>query len=157
MSDAVVVQVSSWTIHLEFESPLQGLDCYIAKASSSDNVNQKTWTQNVLIAIVIGGHLQCKLWTHNVTVSWFRRFIGMWQALIGTDPKMWETDLRLVSRWLKCTNSQKYHFALTISLIKSISLAFRLTFLGTHPILSTQTLMGLTTPSVGHVSRNEVL
>ena len=34
-----VVQVSSWTIHLEFESPLQGLDCYIAKASSSDNVN----------------------------------------------------------------------------------------------------------------------
>ena len=53
--------------------------------------------------------------------------------------------------------SQKYHFALTISLIKSISLAFRLTFPGTHPILSTQTLMGLTTPSVDHVSRNEVL
>ena len=185
MSGTVVVQVSSWTIHLEFESPLQGMDCYIAKASSSDNVNHKTWTQNLLIAIVISDHLQCKLWTHkrkgflilqihwDVTsfdwdvwninpkhkqhISSDCRFIGMWQALIGTDPKMWETDLRLVSRWLKCTNSQKYHFALTISLIKSISLAFRLTFLGTHPILSTQTLMGLTTPSVGHVSRNEVL
>merc|ERR1711953_197188 len=32
-------KVSSWTIHLEFESPLQGLDCYIAKASSSDNIH----------------------------------------------------------------------------------------------------------------------
>ena len=41
--------------------------------------------------------------------------------------------------------------------IKSISLAFRLTFPGTHQISSTQTLMGPTTPSVDHVSRNEVL
>merc|ERR1712038_461556 len=32
-------KVNSWTIHLEFESPLQGLDCYIAKASSSDNIH----------------------------------------------------------------------------------------------------------------------
>jgi len=32
-------KVTSWTIHLEFESPLEGLDCYIAKASSSDNVH----------------------------------------------------------------------------------------------------------------------
>merc|ERR1712012_91527 len=32
-------KVSSWTIHLEFESPLQALDCYIAKASSSDNIH----------------------------------------------------------------------------------------------------------------------
>merc|ERR1712130_951248 len=32
-------KVTSWTIHLEFESPLEGLDCYIAKASSSDNIH----------------------------------------------------------------------------------------------------------------------
>merc|ERR1712212_24567 len=32
-------KVTSWTIHLEFDSPLEGLDCYIAKASSSDNIH----------------------------------------------------------------------------------------------------------------------
>ena len=31
-------QVTSWTVHLQFDSPLESLDCYIAEASSSDNV-----------------------------------------------------------------------------------------------------------------------
>merc|ERR1711962_700204 len=31
--------VSSWTVHLEFDSPLESLDCYIAQASSSDNIH----------------------------------------------------------------------------------------------------------------------
>jgi len=32
-------KVSSWTVHLEFDRPLGGLDCYIAQASTSDSIH----------------------------------------------------------------------------------------------------------------------